>query len=211
MACRAFAARFKPDELDLRCRQCSSARPAGIDSDSPAGHIMVHRMLAFLSFPAVSDSMQWVVFALGAVTIIYVAVIRPSLRRRKDPFEKTPPLSLSTQRAVEHDMSNLLVEMSEMARQITSQLDTRAAKLEALIAEAERKIAELKRLSGSESATPTPAAPALRLVKDDAPPPDPRHQRIYTLADEGRSAHEIAQALNCPQGEIELILALRAR
>ena len=40
------------------------------------------------------------------------------------------PASLASQCAVERDMSHLLVEMSEMARQITAQLDTRAAKFE---------------------------------------------------------------------------------
>ena len=44
-------------------------------------------------------------------------------------------------------MQNVLVELSNMARQITSQLNTRAAKLELLLQEADQKIAQLQRLS----------------------------------------------------------------
>jgi DNA-binding NarL/FixJ family response regulator len=40
---------------------------------------------------------------------------------------------------------------------------------------------------------------------------DPRHVEVYRLADQGQSPHQIAQRLNRPSGEIELILALRAR
>jgi hypothetical protein len=38
---------------------------------------------------------------------------------------------------------------------------------------------------------------------------DPRHALVYALADQGRSFKDIAQELNRPSGEIELILALR--
>ena len=42
-------------------------------------------------------------------------------------------------------MNNLLVELSEMARQVTAQLDTRTLKLETLLKEADEKIQLLKR------------------------------------------------------------------
>jgi DNA-binding NarL/FixJ family response regulator len=51
-----------------------------------------------------------------------------------------------------------------------------------------------------------------------APPPqwttasiDPQHEAVYALADQGKATAEIARQLNRPNGEIELILALRAR
>ena len=53
-------------------------------------------------------------------------------------------------------MSNLVVEMSEMARQITAQLDTRAAKLELLIKEADEKIARLGASGESTSGNGAP-------------------------------------------------------
>src|SRR5687767_14142830 len=98
---------------------------------------------------AASDWMQWAVLAAGALFIIYV-VMRSSFKKKKDPLDKSRPnLSLSQQRSVEREMSNLPVELSEMARQITAQLDTRSAKLELLMDDADKKIAELKRLSSS--------------------------------------------------------------
>src|SRR5690349_19400021 len=89
---------------------------------------------------------QWIALALAVAAIAFV-MFRPKFSRRKDPMESGPRFSLSQQRSVEQQMQNLLVELSDMARQITAQLDTRAAKLEALIKEADEKIAALRALS----------------------------------------------------------------
>ena len=124
------------------------------------------------------------------------------------------PSSLASQRSVEREMSNLLVELSEMARQVTAQLDTRAAKLEVLMKEADEKIAILKSLGDSRRAM-TPSADdssPMGTARIHAPARhDPRHLEVYTLADEGRTPRQIAQHLNRPDGEVELILALRDR
>jgi len=37
----------------------------------------------------------------------------------------------------------------------------------------------------------------------------PLHRRIYALADEGHDVLSIAQQLEQPQGQVELVLALR--
>src|ERR1700722_14821931 len=105
---------------------------------------------------------KWFVIVLSIVTIIYAAV-RP-LMRKKDPLDKPPAFaSLAQQRSVDRQMQNVLVELSEMSRQISAQLDTRAAKLEALIHEADQKIAAMKSLppaAPSESLLPQPSAPS---------------------------------------------------
>jgi hypothetical protein len=165
---------------------------------------------------AASEYMQWIVYAVGALTIVYI-VMRPSMRK-KDPLANPgPKLSLAQQRSVEREMQNLLVELSEMARQITAQIDTRSAKLEALMQDADKKIAELKRLSASSRSEARPdradrsESPGSNPITGPAssPPTDARYAEIYKLADAGRSAHEISNQLNRPRGEIELILALR--
>src|SRR5438105_468371 len=104
-----------------------------------------------------ADKRQWVALAIGMLAVAYL-MFRPKFRKR-DPLDKPPAFSsLSSQRAVERQMQNLLVELSEMARQISAQLDTRAGKLELLIGQADEKIAELKRLAqGSPSFTPPPS------------------------------------------------------
>jgi len=159
---------------------------------------------------------RWVLIVVAIATILYT-VVRPSFKK-KDPLnKKASSTSLARQRNVERQMESLLVELSEMSRQITSQLDTRSQKLEALIQEADDKIAELKRLSSS----PRPAIesrPAESYERQSLLAPmesptnvDPRHSEIYHLADQGQTAMDIARQLGRPRGEIELILALRAR
>ncbi len=139
-------------------------------------------------------------------------LLRPKMGRKKDPLEGAGSrVSLSQQRAVERDMNNLVVELSEMARQITAQLDTRSAKLEALLREADRRIEQLSAIERSARQMPIPKPVESRQLPPpgDGLPSDPRHQVVYDLATEGHNAHDIAQRLGRPAGEVELILALR--
>jgi hypothetical protein len=185
-------------------------------------------LLANLSPPDATT--QYILLAAVALFMIWV-ILRPRGKKGKDPLTPGPKFSLAQHRAVERQMSDLLVELSEMARQITAQLDTRAAKLELLIKDADERIAELRSL-GESGATLEPrprdkwsvkgesvarlperglqASPSegpQTVTSSDA---DPRHAAVYLLADQGRSAAEIARQLGRPGGEIELILALRA-
>jgi L-lactate utilization protein LutC len=156
---------------------------------------------------------MWLLCAVAGATIVYAVFLRPMRRQKKDPLAKMPGQSLSSlsrQREVERQMETLLVELSEMARQITAQLDTRAAKLEALIEEADEKIAAMQGLHqppedpGAAAGVSMPQAQQKPAVEQDE-----RHVAIYDLADAGLSAAQIAQRLDRPSGEIELILALR--
>jgi hypothetical protein len=170
------------------------------------------------SFPfSKDDSTQWVVLAVGVLATLYL-IMRGKGKRRRDPMERQSMPSLSQQRQVERDMSSLMVEMLETARQMTAQLDTRAARLELLMREADAKLAALKSASNAAAttqATPCaqadamPPAPVEEALPKVETPPDPRHAEVYDLADQGRSPHEIARHLNRPNGEVELILALR--
>jgi hypothetical protein len=166
----------------------------------------------------------YILLGAGAFLLFYV-VLRPLMKRKKDPFERPPATGrLSQQRSVERQMESLLVELSEMSRQMSSQLDTRAAKLEFLIKDADERIGRLQQLQQSGPATTVPsfepvpavpsAPPTVAAAAHHAEPPhelDPRHEEIYTLADTGKSIAEIATTLARPSGEIELILALRPR
>ena len=181
-----------------------------------------------LEIPPPSPATSWTAIAIGVFTIVYVAFIRPLTRKKKD--EERPgggraagEPSLARQRSVEREMGNLLVELSEMSRQMTAQLDTRAAKLESLLREADEKIALLRSLGSGGGAASMPQGVLIeaKLLESDAvpmhsaenpiPPVDPRHAEVYDLADEGQSAQDIARQTGRPRGEIELILALRGR
>lgn len=184
-------------------------------------------MQLFLLQSSSSPLGTWGAIAFGVLTIIYVVFIRP-MRAKKDPLEKSAPdPRLARQRGVERDMSNLLVELSEMARQMTAQLDTRAAKLEALIREADEKLAALQVASAGHTghsvgnqvlieakvleSHAVPMGESRRALPDQPSAPDPRHAEVYDLADDGQTAQDIARQTGRPRGEVELILALRGR
>ena len=143
----------------------------------------------------------WMLVALAMLTIIYAVFLRPMMKQKKDPLARLPgqrPGGLARQRDVERQMETLLVELSNMARQITGQLDTRAAKLAELIRQADEAIAKFD-------------APPLRQSAKVESEEDQRHAAVYQLADSGMDSGQIARKLERPNGEIELILALRNR
>jgi hypothetical protein len=162
----------------------------------------------------------WLAVAAIATIVIYV-LMRP--RSKKEPL-LPPRFPLARQREVEEQMNSLLVELSQMARQITSQLDTRAMKLQMLIKDADERLAALQATKDPVNIS-SPAtsdihaseaeAEALQTPMRQAASPivsvDPRHQEVYTMADEGRSPNEIAKMVQRPAGEVELILALRPK
>jgi len=175
---------------------------------------------------------HWAVIALGVLTLLYVAVIRPMRKgRRKDPLETMSQparqaTTLAQQRAIERDMAAVLVEYEEMIRRMTAQLDTRATKLQLLIEEADARLLQLKEASGgvrgpgegqagltNEATVSEPqhasGPPANGEAASDSDDASGAYAEVYHLADRGQSPRQIAQELNRPDGEIELILALR--
>jgi hypothetical protein len=169
--------------------------------------------LADTTAPSQYSSLDWVVLAMVMMAITYL-LLRSNAKRRRDPLDAPRGMSLAQQRATERQMESLLVDLSEMARQISSQLDTRAAKLETLLREADEKIDQLRSAQQgrpSKSAPVEDDRPPMRLVPPEPAAIDPRHADVYRLADQGQSPSQIADRLNRPSGEIELILALRAR
>ncbi|HZL34554.1 MAG TPA: hypothetical protein VFC78_04535 [Tepidisphaeraceae bacterium] len=171
-----------------------------------------------LQLPTLDTNTRWLIVIAAAMTIFY-AVMRPIRGKKKDPLSRTSTRSpLAGERSVEREMSNLLVELSDMARQISGQLDNRALKLEMLIKEADERIAALRGAAGPsaksmasdmvrELSTPAP----ISVPAPVAVPCDPRHLEIYEMADGGQSPPQIAQKLGRQRGEVELILALRQR
>src|SRR5687767_8058912 len=125
-------------------------------------------------------------------------------RKRKDPAISKParPIAGKTVSAapIRRDMDLLMVELQELSRRISAEIDTRFAKLEAAIRDADRRIAVLNRLSRSAADRPDDG------MKSDF---DARHGVVYELADAGFSPIEIARDLGKTPGEIELILNLR--
>jgi len=107
-----------------------------------------------------------------------------------------------------HDqLDHVMLQLEELARSTTAQIETRFAKLEILLAEADTKIAQLQTLLATLNARPVNGS-ANALAGDVI---RPEHRRIHDLADAGRSPVEIAQEVGRDVGEVELILALRKK
>lgn len=181
-------------------------------------------MLQVLAIKPSEDPTAYIAMLLGGMVLIYLGVLRPMMRKRKDPLEQPSPRAagLGQQRALEREMQHVLVEYEQMIRNMTAGLDTRAAKLELLIREADEKLAALRaanagsgpttlRMTPIEPVSASAAAEDVMAPAREAPTePDPRHAEVYALADEGLSPREVARRLGRPNGEIELILALRS-
>ena len=165
-------------------------------------------LLAVSPSPPPNDQTTTYVIMGGACLFIVYTMMRLTKRKsKKDPFD-TPfqTRSLAQQRSTERQFETLLVEFSEMSRQMSAQLDTRSAKLEALIQDADQRLAELKALIEQSPARPNfamppepqrppaepaevPAPIAIARADDVSPSPtvEPGHAEVYRLADDGKS------------------------
>lgn len=129
---------------------------------------------------------------------------RPSLRELKAVSEKT--------RNAARDLEELMTELDQLAHQLHGRLDARIEKLESLLKLSDERIDRIERLQRSvnnEPAIDVTLSAENTGPADTADGLDQRHAAIYRLADGGLSPLEIADEVNKPAGEVELILALR--
>lgn len=164
-----------------------------------------------LTTPSPTPTTAWVLIGLGVVMIIYITV-RPFLRR-KDPLADSPlRMNLSRQRSIEREMESLLVELHEMARTMNAQIETRVAKLEVLLREADERSRRLEKLlSQQPPVAQVPERPALSITPVEPEPSeaeDDRWGEIRDLASQGLSDRQIASRVGRPLGEVEFVLNL---
>jgi len=118
----------------------------------------------------------------------------------------------------------LKVEAAELAQELAARLDSKAERLEQLLAETDAKLTELEarhqalrsaspqveeRGNGSAARKPGGPDPAPPPTPEPEQPADPFVARVYELSDEGLGPVEIARKLDQQVGKVELILALR--
>ncbi len=150
-----------------------------------------------------------------AVIVVAVILLMSSLRRRQRLREQEPPRSTplrdpsparqpAPEAHLRRDLESLLVELQELSRKISAQIDTRFAKLEAAIRDADRRIAALNRLARH-------GAPHEGGFPHESTDTDIRHGVVYELTDAGFTPLEIAKDLGKTVGEVELILNLRKK
>ena len=173
--------------------------------------------LAVGAFDGMTAS-QMVMLAVGIVGLV---ILLGSTRRRLRRSQRSSGVSvreryaeLQQEASVTHDVETVMRELDQLSRQIHGRLDTKLAKLEAVIRDADERIDRLSRLSRALNGAGTID---ITLDPEDPVTPDsrgsdsgsPSHGDVYRLADGGRSPVEIAQELGRTSGEVELILALR--
>lgn len=169
-------------------------------------------------------SQQWLLLAAAVLAgFIFMRMIR-----RTTPSDGTPrqyrreiEAAAGQQAAIRHDLEALLIELDKLSRDVGGQIETRFARLERIIADADKRIAALRilldaaksagaTLNVQDPTAPSGATPAPANPSDAAPATvESRTRRIYELADQGMTADQIARQLDQHAGEVELILNLR--
>ncbi|UCC30386.1 MAG: hypothetical protein JSU86_19570 [Phycisphaerales bacterium] len=164
------------------------------------------------------DALQMVMLALAVGAL---AIVLLSTRRRIRESQRLSPTAarrryaeLQEEVKVSRNLEQVMLELDQLSRQIHGRIDTKLARLEAVIRDADERIDRLSRLirtTKGESAQeftldregPDEAHSAQSDIVDD------RHAPIYELADSGKSPVEIARQVGKTTGEVELILALK--
>lgn len=170
---------------------------------TPVGLTLLASLGGFLSDPRMETLVP-----VGLATIaafFMMSSLRRKQRRGAAPRRELepkpgPPVTAELRR----DMDDLMVELQELSRKISAEIDTRYAKLEAALRDADRRIAVLNRLARQAD----PGSPVSAATGSDA---DSRHTVVYELADAGFTPVEIARDLGRTPGEVELILNLRRK
>ena len=158
--------------------------------------------------------------AVGGLTIVMLSTYRRNRRSRFAPRATVRERykELENSAGATRDVGTAMLELDQLARQIYGRIDTRFAKLETVIRDADERIAKLSRLAAT-SAESSAGRSALDVTLDSQNPDvrdslldpsgDKRHDAIYRMADGAMSAADIARDTGKTKGEIELILALR--
>ena len=167
-----------------------------------------------------TQQMALILLILGTSAMLLISTRRRMRAARNSPktYAREQLARLRDEEAVVQNMEELTVQLEEVSRRIQAQLDTKFAKLEAVIRDADDRIERLGRLTRAGDGQPTidvtvgddgEAADPTPTDGDDRRQGDHRHRSIFEAADAGRTPLEIAQETGQSTGEIELILALR--
>lgn len=177
---------------------------------------LLFRPLADSSGATSPMQLVMLVLAIGGITLVMLSTYRRSRRSRLTRVESVRERykELDSSAGATRDVGKAMVELEQLARQIYGRIDTRFAKLEAIIRDADERIAKLSRLARTSAGgsaldvTLELQNPDVRNSRPDLSG-DQRHDAIYRMADGAMSAADIARDTGKTTGEIELILALR--
>ena len=185
---------------------------------------------ALVANAELSASFLPLALVLCAVTISLL-LLRRRVRQSVDPRESGQQMleRFRRQARVADSLDGMAIQLEELARRVSAQVDTRFAKLEAVIRDADERIARLEALLAATNGKQPPPAVTEHNAEQPAPAAKPRrrgrskarerdpdtiaaispmHRQVLELRQQGRGADEIARALGLPLGEVEVILNL---
>lgn len=154
-----------------------------------------------------------------AIIFLTIVLISTGKRRRESRALTGRPAreryaELESRQSSRRDVEQATLELDKVARQVHAQIDTKLVRLEVLIRDADKRIAELSAAVGDRQ---RPSPFEVTLVEETpvgggetaSEPSDERFASIYELADKGLTVRQIAEKTDRVQGEVELILGLR--
>ena len=153
---------------------------------------------------------------MAGVVLLTFSLIRILRRRAEQTETKLKPTSYSdpTPSSIKPRQvaDSLEVQLYNTFRELNARLDTKFHLLNELVVEAERKATRLEKLMASPSIT-LDGEDTIIIATDKTPSPTEtsRFDEIHALAERGMTPPEIAQRVDLPIGEINLILSLRRR
>jgi len=170
-------------------------------------------MDALMTMLLLSDMLKGLM-PLGGLMLIVIGLMMMLRKRRRKAHQHESPMErverYQQQRGMHDDLEAVMVEVEQLARRFSSQLDAKSVQLEKLIREADERISQLEQLPALET---SPEVFPANLKPQVSPPPEtpeyPLTQWVYRLADQGHNPADIAQKLDEHVGKVELILALR--
>ncbi len=151
------------------------------------------------------EGMWLALVVLGLIIIVFTAgrAIRRKARtdaaEREREKDRTPVIRSPVPSATFGELEELLEQIEAISRETNARLDTKIKVLEALVRQADERIAMLEAAGGS----------TLEPGSGSAGADEERFAEIYGLADDGRTAEEIARTTGMLAGEVELVLGLR--
>jgi hypothetical protein len=165
---------------------------------------MLNGATALEALHRVTDGTLWIVGTLagagGTLMAVAAAVYFDRTKRAGRPFSGPEAENLASVRRDAEELSELLA----------ARMDQKAAQIEELLGEADRRIVRLRTLLREQEVEPK--ARPRQGPRPSADESDTRARimtEVYRLADSGRSVVEIARAVGEPTGNVELMLALR--
>lgn len=156
---------------------------------------------------------------LAAIVAVCALLLISQRRRARDREPSTSGYARELRSQIreqgEHhrETAALAIDLEEIARRITAEVDTRFLKLETVIRHADERIEHLEELLRSDAGNSTREW----TVDDQSTHPDSGEHsdsqaKVIALFDAGLSGSDIARRLKLPPAEVELILSMsRAR